>query len=385
MKESPLKPLHAYAIDPQTGFVPAVDPLPRLPEAFLAWEDIIPRLSALIRSRRLRMALSELPVLDPIELVAPRERERALLLLSVFANAWVWGGKEPNLRIPAQIAVPLCAVSNVLQRPPIVHYASMALNNWCRVDSRLSLSADNSRMQVQFLGGVDEDWFFTASIGVELAGAALLPNLHGAVNCSHHDSDEVLTTLLQLMIVSMHQLLVALERMREWCLPYIFYHRVRVFLRGWPSPGAIYEGVSETPRQYVGGSAAQSSLIQVMDALLGVQHSGEATGSYLRAMRRYMPIGHRQFLETVEQNSRVRERAEHGSPALRTAYNELVARVAEFRLHHIGLAYDYIAKPSGLTDSKKGTGDTDFANFLRNSHAETEDTVIIAAQCGGDR
>ncbi|HEX7114579.1 MAG TPA: hypothetical protein VF193_05570 [Steroidobacter sp.] len=371
-----LEPLSEFGIDRHTGFVPATDPLERLPPAFDAWEQLVPELPALIRSRRVRSALLELPVLHPLELLqTDRERERALLLLSVFANAWVWGGEEPNFRIPQTIAVPLCAVAGALDRPPIVHYASMALNNWQRVDRRLPVGADNARMQVQFLGGVDEDWFFIGSLGVELAGAPLIPMIHDAVCASHEADDVKLARLLEGMAQGMAPVLEALERLRLWCDPHIFYHRVRPFLAGWPAPGAVYCGVDEQPRKYVGGSAGQSSLIQAIDALLGIEH-GAVTGPYLREVRRYMPIGHRRFVEKVETTTRVRSRAEAGSPQLRAAYDHAVEQVDLFRRRHIQLARDFISQPSGSAAGGKGTGGTTFVDFLRDAQTETASATL---------
>jgi indoleamine 2,3-dioxygenase len=371
-----LDALPAYGIDAHTGFVPAIDPLERLPAAFDAWEQIAPELSALIRSQRLRAVLRELPQPDPLELTTEREQERALLLLSVFANGWVWAESQPDLSIPRQIAVPLCAVADVLDRPPIVHYASMALHNWRRVDHRLPISPDNARMQVQFLGGVDEDWFFIGSLGVELAGSPLLPLVHDAVIASQRGEDSDVTTVLESIAQHMGPVLMALERLREWCDPYVFYHRVRPFLAGWPVPGAVYSGVAEAPRKYVGGSAGQSSLIQAIDAVLGVEHSG-VTGSYLRQVRQYMPKGHRRFVHAVEHATRVRARAESGSPQLRAAYNAAVQQLDSFRRQHMRLAHDFITKPSGMNSDEKGTGGTTLADFLQDAQRETADTRIM--------
>jgi indoleamine 2,3-dioxygenase len=374
-----LQPLASYAVDLQTGFVPAADPIERLPEAFTPWEAIVPDMSALIRSRRLRDTLARLEPLDALTLGSQSQRERALLLLTVFANGWVWAGAEPALRIPPQVAVPLCSVAAALDRPPIVHYASMALHNWRRLDRKAPLSTENARMQVQFLGGVDEDWFFIGSLGVELAGAPLLPCVHGAAIASHGADDQTLTELLSRIAAGMHAVLSALERMRSWCDPYVFYHRVRPFLAGWPEPGVIYEGVSATPRKYVGGSAGQSSLIQVIDALMGVQHGESMSGAYLRNVRQYMPIEHRRFVEDVERFSRVRQRALSGSRILRDAYNAVIEQVDLFRRQHLVLAHEYVTKPSGSGAEAKGTGGTTLADFLGEAQRQTSSTKLPAS------
>ena len=373
-----LESLSNYAIDPRTGFVPAADPIDRLPDEFVSWEAVVPDISALLRSSRLRATLAQLPLLDPLTLQADpeRERERALLLLTVFANAWVWMGPEPSFRIPPQIAKPLCTIADALDRPPIVHYASMALHNWRRLDRRLPLSTDNATMQVQFLGGVDEDWFFIGSLGVELAGAPLLPRIHASALASHDGDDATLADLIGGIATGMKPVLEALGRMRSWCDPYVFYHRVRPFLTGWPSPGVVYEGVSSTPRKYVGGSAGQSSLIQVIDALLGIEHGNSHSGKYLRDVRAYMPVGHRRFVTDVEQYSRVRARAHQGTVALRDAYNAAIEQLDVFRRDHISLAHEYVTRISGVGAEAKGTGGTTLADFLGEAQRQTQARMI---------
>lgn len=361
-----LAPLADYGIDSHSGFVPAEDPIEHLSEVFDAWEAIVPDLSALIRSRRLRHVLSRLELIRPPDLTTTPERERALLLLSVFANAWVWGGETPDFRIPPQISVPLCDVASTLARPPIVHYASMALNNWRRLDCSAPLSMGNAQMQVRFLGGVDEDWFFVCSLGVELAGAPLLPTVHAITLSSHESEDAELARRMEQISGVFDSILAALARMREWCDPHAYYLRVRPFLAGWPVPGAIYEGVSDEPRLYFGGSAGQSSLIQVIDAFLGVAHDRLA-GPYLREIRRYMPLGHRRFVEDVERISRLRGRAAAGSNSLRYAYNNAIEQLIRFRRLHMALAHEYIVRPSGMRSGERGTGGTTLVDFLRDA------------------
>lgn len=368
--------LSRYAIDPHSGFVPAVAPITRLPDAFSTWDAVVPQISALLRSRRIREVLRDLPLLDVAPLVTNGEQERALLVLSVFANSWVWGGEEPHLCIPACIAQPLCSVARKLDRPPIVHYASMALNNWRLVNPARPLCADNARMQVQFLGGVDEDWFFMASLGVELTGAPLLPLVHAACEASLNADDSELAGLLEGLAARMPAVRDSLARVREWCDPHAYYLRVRPFLSGWPAPGVVYAGVTETPLRFVGGSAGQSALIQALDAVLGIDHANSTAGAYLRNIRRYMPVGHRAFVEDTERTSRVRGRALRGSVAVREAYNAVLDQIHQFRLMHVELAHDYIAKPSGVNPDELGTGGTSFTGFLRATSVATEKSKL---------
>ena len=44
--------------------------------------------------------------------------------------------------------------------------------------------------------------------------------------------------------------------------------------------GLIYEGVSDEPMAYSGGSAAQSTVLHAFDELLGIRHSQESSKSH---------------------------------------------------------------------------------------------------------
>lgn len=368
--------LAQYHVDPVTGFVPP-DPLPlQLPAPYAPWDALVPEMSALIRSRRLRRALRALPVLDAGALANDADRERALLLLTHFANGYVWSGDAPDLRLPPAVAVPLCAVADALGRPPIAHYATTTLTNWRLVDPAQPLSVDNARTVIQFLGGVDEDWFFIASMGVELAGAPLLPVVAEAVRISRHGTDDELCTALHAFAEGMGAVHAALEHVRLWCDPATYYLRVRPFVTGWPQPGVVYEGVSEEPRRLIGGSAAQSALLQLFDAMLGVQHADHPAGAYLRTVRSFMPPPHRAFVEDTERDSQVRDRVRTGSVSLQSAYNAALARIAAFRGAHMRLAHDYIVAPSASGRDNEGTGGTALDTFLGGAHRSTTDARI---------
>lgn len=368
--------LSHYQVDPVTGFVPPV-PLPtQLPPAYAAWDALVPDMSALIRTRRLRAALRALPVLDWRELRTEADQERALLLLTHFANAYVWSGDSAELRLPAAVSVPLCGLGTAMGRQPIAHYATTTLTNWRLLNPNEPVSVNNACTQIQFLGGVDEDWFFIASMGVELAGAPLLPIVGQAIHASREGSDADLSLALQQFTEGMQAVHAALEQVRTWCDPATYYLRVRPFVAGWPQPGVIYEGVSEEPQRFIGGSAAQSALLQLFDAMLGVHHADAPAGAYLRAVRGYMPPPHRAFVEDAERDTRVRERVMQGTPTLQQAYNDALACIAAFRAAHMRLAHDYIVAPSGATRDMAGTGGTALDSFLRGAHRSTSDAKV---------
>ena len=50
--------LHDFDISEETGFIPAVPPLRKLPEIFLQWEALAENLTSLISQRRIRQEVT---------------------------------------------------------------------------------------------------------------------------------------------------------------------------------------------------------------------------------------------------------------------------------------------------------------------------------------
>jgi indoleamine 2,3-dioxygenase len=169
-------------------------------------------------------------------------------------------------------------------------------------------------------------------------------------------------------------MLATLNRMMEKCDPYIFYRRVRPFFGGWPEPGLVYEGVSTKPRLLIGGSAAQSALVQALDVGLDVTHDSERTGPFLQEMRRYMPRQQRAFLRDLGAAGAIRPFVQQQAaswPQLSAAYDACLTQLAAFRQKHIEISVRYIVHQAPDKEEAKGTGGTSFVPFLSESRKET--------------
>jgi indoleamine 2,3-dioxygenase len=324
-------------------------------------------------NRDVRRFLAGRPEVDVTARATGAEAARAMLILSALTMAHVWAGREPDFTLPRNIAVPLIALSRRLGRPPIVMHATLVLNNWRRLDPARPLALDNLDTQFTFTGSFDEKWFYLATLGVELAGAPAIVALTGAVAASQRADDSALAGSLTVLEAGIRQMSAALMRITERCDPYIFYHRIRPYLAGWPVPGLLYEGTGLPPQIWAGGSAAQSSLLQSIDAGLGIQHEHAHTRDFLDAMRQYMPPKHRAFVAALRKASSVRTRALDGAPVVRDAYNACIEAADEFRRKHIGLTSQYIVKQASthVGPGTIGTGGTDFVEFLREARVET--------------
>lgn len=370
-----LRALSPYDIDPDRGFLPPVDPLLRLPEPFAPWEEVAGQVGGLLSAGKLRDAVAAMPPVDSAALQPGPELERAMLILSALGNAYVWATAEPAVRLPAALAGPLWAVAQRLGRPPIITHASMVLNNWRRLDSAKPIALDNIDTLQLFLGGLDERWFYLVTVAIEMDGAPAIRALAQATDPVIDADPDRLRGYLDTMRLALDRMLGTLQRMPEQCDPYIFYHRVRPYLSSWPAEGVIYEGVDERPRVYSGGSAAQSSLIQALDAGLGVRQ----TSPFLREMRAYMPPRHRRFVADLERLPSVRDRITANGwdqPALLDAYNDTIMLLDRFRRIHLEYSVRYIKQQAPPESAATGTGGTDFVPLLTGARKATRDAVL---------
>lgn len=361
-------------IHPERGFLPYPDPLLELPGAYRAWDELGSAMPELLKNDDFRKALLDMHQLDPVGIQDGPELDRSMRLLSMFANAYVnWG--EPVNSIPKNLAVPLWEIARRSGRPPIASHASIVLSNWCRIDPDGPIIPENLKTLQNFLGSRDEDWFYLATVGVESTGGGTGVNLISCMDAARNENlGEVIASLKSLSGV-IHDMTFALERMYEYCRSDVFYHRIRPFLNGWSNEGIIYEGISDEPKVFIGGSAAQSSLLQALDAGLGIDHTSTHSSPFLIEMRKYMPPGHREFISFLEAEPSLRNYVKKEiSAEVNRTYSECVSKLEMFREKHLKMAIHYITDQAQRGETAKGTGGTEFVKFLKTAKKETNDT-----------
>ncbi len=364
-----------YDVDPVRGFLPAEDPLTELPPEFAEWDRLARELPYLVLTSRVRSTLANFTTPNLSLLTTKGELERAMQILSCLGMAYIWGEQPPIDRIPAAIAVPWAAVAARLGRPPIVTHSSVVLNNWRRMDKNEGIRGENLACIQHFLGGMDEQWFFTATVELEAVGAAALLPLAEAKTAATEGKIERVTELLRTVRQVFADVNVALLRIYEKCEPFIFYHRIRPFLTGWDKTGILFEGVSDTPLKLHGGSAAQSSLIQAYDAGLGIEHLHPETQPFLTLMRHYMPPKHRRFVEDLAKGLSIYDFVQANkakSPQLGEIFNQCIDELDEFRRAHMEVAVRYVLKQGKNGNDGLGTGGTSFVPFLSEARKETK-------------
>ncbi|CAR28849.1 hypothetical protein ZYGR_0U02070 [Zygosaccharomyces rouxii] len=418
-EEIPLPTLAEYGFSENTGFLPKDLPATSLSDAYYGkWEAIANNLPSLILTRKIRNVVDRLPILDvkPSLLSNIRELRRAYSVLCFIANAYVWGIGETCDTIPDAIAQPLLRISEELEIAPLATYASLVLwnfkpviNDTDLVDDILDLS--NLTTINTFTGGLDESWFYLVSVVFEREGSSCLVSGLKAIQAVRDNDSGTLIEQLEIIAQTIDKLGDILMKMNEMCDPHIFYHRIRPFLAGWKNmeevglPHGVRYGSNGDYKVFAGGSNAQSSLIQAIDIILGVEHfpygkqktdqgktiSAESNqNNFLKEMRGYMPRHSTQFLNHLSSVSNIRDYvlSNPNNERVTLAYDACVAILKSFRDKHIQIVTRYVVlqarkKTSGsetlktglaMTHGKKeqkGTGGTALIPFLKQCRDET--------------
>ncbi|MGQ0694952.1 MAG: hypothetical protein ACT4OL_05170 [Nitrospiraceae bacterium] len=385
-----------FDISPERGFLP-LDPPEKLADS-PALNELGQELPKLLSARMVRRFIDgHRSLLSSIPATwSDQDYRAAMRILSFAGHAYVWEiPEEPARLLPLQLAKPWHDVAQWLGRPPVLSYASYALDNWRRLDPTKSIQLDNIVLLQNFLGGQDEEWFVVVHIQIERqAGpglAGLLRAMRGAVDEKENE------VLLGLRSLAMAQTAMrdTLLRMKERCDPYVYYTRVRPYIHGWKnSPsipdGLVYEDVTTyagQPQLFRGETGAQSSIVPCLDAALGIAHAPDPLTLYLQEMRDYMPPRHRAFLQALEYATDdlgrplllgyVSDRKSR-HPELWTAYGACVDLLAQFREIHIGYADSYVHRQHQAHASNPtavGTGGTPFMQYLQKHLDETKQAI----------
>lgn len=304
---------------------------------------------------------------------------------------------DADIRIPPPITLPLLEVCVQLQLPPVITYSDDVLYNWAlKVPSAGPTPAlDNLRCLTLFTGTRDEEEFYLVSARIELRGVDALEIMRATMDELFVGDDLAarrITRYLYSLVRVLDDLARLLLAVRDGCEPDAFCHEIRPWFNGadsgtrmWTFEGLDAHPELALPAELSGPSAAQSSLIQALDAFLGVSQTSDPTTTpsfstpsspssslsglssptpvppevassahipskapFLTRMRAYMPRHHRNFLRHLGAAPRPlrAEVMRMRDAALTEAYNAAVDGLRRFRDAHLRIVALYIVSPS---------------------------------------
>lgn len=307
-----MKPLNIsdYNVSPTLGFLPPSPPLKSLPPYYRLWDDLVSHLSHSIISKSLRQEVAQLPVIEATHLTKLEELHRAFVVLGFLVHGYVWcdGSEKPEPNVPPQLAEPYLQVCERLGMEPTLSYAGLCLWNWGFKDKKVvegngvngvngvngSVNHGLSNLEdldclVSFTGTRDEAVFYLVPIMVEAEGGRLVNLLLEAVEEAALGGDaECVLQVLEETKDTLPSMGALFKLLHAHCDPKVFYQQVRPFFpgakgmedKGMPD-GVVFHRAdgNKVGAKCVGGSAAQSSYFQFMDAALGVKHEPVGGGS----------------------------------------------------------------------------------------------------------
>lgn len=330
-------------------------------------------LPELIKAGHVRSALKELDVFDVSQLEKVedfRVIERAFQIYAHFANAYVWCDENnPADHIPKGVAVPLVVLSKIVERPPILPYATTSLSNFRRLDPAGDLTVDNLACIQKLVDIHDESWFHLIHVEIEAHAAKAVHACIAATKAIESEDATLVESELARVPIAFGKMIDTFKRIAEKCSPDIYYFTLRPYLFGFTD--VVYEGVDEfegAPQTFRGESGAQSSVIPSIKAYLGLQHESGGLTEHLEIMKSYMPKPHRELLAQIDSStirSFVIARKDEG---LKKVFNECIESVFEFRSLHLRMANGFIAKKVA---NPIGTGGTEFMYWLKQLRDET--------------
>ena len=300
--------------------------------------------------------------------------ERQFAVYSYFASAYVYATYEnPSTRIPREIACPLIELSERVNRPPILSYASYCLNNWRRLDQNKPIELGNIELLHRFKDGEgreDESWFILVHVDIEAKAGNIVWNIRNLFD--KELSEQQVSELLLAIFAGLQQMNTTLARMPERCRPEFYFNKVRPYIFGFKNMSYEYsvDGSAEV-KTLRGETGAQSSIVPLIQRSMGVVHKQSLLTEHLDIMRDYMPLEHRNFLETVK-NFNLRDLAIKHS--LKDVYNKALDEFIKFRKMHLQYAVDYIEKKVA---NPEGTGGTPYIQWLGQLVKETEEFYIV--------
>ncbi|XP_012580236.1 PREDICTED: indoleamine 2,3-dioxygenase 1 [Condylura cristata] len=378
LEKGSCKIFEEFHVDSQVGFA-LPNPLEELPCPYSKWIDIAKNLPTLIDTDQLRGKVEELPELDIEGLPGHRCQRLAHLALSYITMAYVWNKGDEDVR---------------KGMPPILIYADCVLANWKKKDPNGPMTYENMDILFSFPGGDCSKGFFLVSLLVELAAVPAIKVIPTIYLAMEQEDNTTLQKALCEIKTSLDKALEVFRQIHDYVDSNLFYNVLRIYLSGWSNnpklpDGLLYEGVYDTPKEYAGGSAAQSSLFQCFDVLLGIQHKEGESSAFLQNMRTYMPPAHRNFLHSLESKPSLRSFIKSKNNAtLKESYNKCVAAMVNLRNYHLSIVVKYIITPSrqkskqnqtsetSEEEENKGTGGTNLMDFLKTVKKRTEDFLL---------
>jgi len=386
------------------GFLPQ-EYIEKLPQTWSHLQPVIDNLSV-EDGQKFREYVKTLPPLSSgkysIEGLNLTEKKFLYSMIILITQKYVWGCGSSNLmhEIPEELGHTIYMVAEDIGIPPKLTYASVILYNWALKDVTQPLTLDNLKVNYKMTDTKSYEWFSLIHVAIEARGGVCVKQMMEAKEHMKNKNHAALIKTLGDVTEAIRAMNSIILRMYENCSPEDFWN-FRFFFEGTVNPqyfpdGLKVKGGKHKPLMFTGISAAQSALIQSIDAFFAVKHEGHGEEVF-QTMRDYMPLRHRKYVEDLTAGDNIRNYVSNtDDEELLKAYNRAVDRFTVYRQTHLKVVHDYVFEPinrqkkaaeaamkenekKGLyTEKKNGTGGSDAKPFLEETINETRATKTVS-------
>lgn len=311
-----------------------------------------------------------------------RARQVLTFILHFYVHSTPKLSSTP-IHIPPSLSVPLRAVSEHLGLPPICTYSDTICYNYSISRTGDNLTLGDFSIHSTFSSTQDEVHFYRIQAMIEYKGALAMPLMKSIISAVDGSNLRPIPEYFNRLASVVDELTDILLDIQPDCDPAVFFNRVRVWF---PGAKLVYdlEGGESVEEEWMGSSAAQSSIIQALDAFLGIEplthkpqekydvHPADGPRmAFLKRMRLYLPAAHRVFLEELNEfGQRMRDFIlyhPHWKLASVTAkaYDRVIEAMRNFRSGHIRIVALYITAQTRRDEKSSGTGGTSGVQFLK--------------------
>jgi indoleamine 2,3-dioxygenase len=344
--------------------------------------------------------------------------------MSIINHKYIWGAgpKDVKTVIPHITGLLWFKASNILGIKMVLTHASLDLYNWKflkEFDSEniKELNRINSDNIFDYLENIhcfsdhtnykdsenkmisrkkSEQGFYLPMTLVEMAGGGILFSLFNAPTLMKESNVDALVEILDDLYHRIKLITKFTTMTNKTCNPHLFFNELRIYLGGFDKIELFPEGLlidqfeTVEPIRFNGGSAAQSSIIQVFDVFLSVEHSTRMTAFYHKT-RDYMPIRHRKLIKDMENSNipKIRDFILYNNNIslndrilLKDKYNMCIQELIKFRAAHSQLIRNFIFRfiygtnSAHATQGEKGTSGTNPQNVIDDTKIATENCKI---------
>lgn len=404
-------PGNVFTVSYKRGFLPIVDPVCDLGEAYAAVEGLMKDMPALLRAAEFRGSVRErLPQLfdqvkaetDPV-LVAQLYRDYCFMSSCYVLENTDYTFQEAKRNgdtaeygmaeavLPANLAVPLCHVAGVLGVQPWLDYAySYALWNWRQRDPAHGFDPANIDLLRSPTGPCEDERGFTAvHVAMESHTGTMVRLVDTMLKAVDEDDRSLFNKSLESLAATVAAINADRERMWQQSKPeaYLDFRTWIMGIKGntegddsrgiFPREGLLFEGVDPVPRQYRGETGAQSTIVPLLDVLLGIDamYPDNDLTSYLYDLRAYRPRNHVLYLDMIKEKVGHANMINymHQDDDTMFLLLQVLTEVQDFRSGHWQFARRYIMDHHSYP---RATGGTPMATWLPNQLSATVKRMI---------